>query len=78
VIDPVGGTPLRRAASKINGGYYQYLHALDVRTLRRNSMAGQHPGDDGRDGLRCERRLRYFPSEVENQRPRCCWRTIMS
>jgi len=49
VIDPVAG-PLRRGRIQDHGGYYQYLHALDVRTLARNSMAGQHPGDDGRDG----------------------------
>jgi len=33
VIDPVGGTLHVVAASKVNGGFFQYLHALDVTTL---------------------------------------------
>ena len=33
VIDPVGGTLYVVAASKVNGSFVQYLHALDVTTL---------------------------------------------
>src|SRR3984957_7779331 len=33
VIDPVAGTLYVVAVSKVNGRFYQYLHALDVTTL---------------------------------------------
>jgi hypothetical protein len=33
VIDPTGGTLYVMAKSKVNGAFYQYLHALDVSTL---------------------------------------------
>ncbi len=33
VIDPIGGTLYVVASSKVNGSFFQYLHALDVKTL---------------------------------------------
>ena len=70
VIDPVGGTLYVVAASKVNGGYYQYLHALNVRTLAEKSngpvsiqakTAGT--GYDASGGY-----VTFHP-QVENQRP---------
>ena len=34
VIDPTSGTLYVVAKSKVNGNFYQYLHALDVTTLQ--------------------------------------------
>ncbi len=70
VIDPVGGTLYVVASSKVNGGYYQYLHALDVRTLAEKlngpvSIQAKTAGT----GYDASGGYVTFHPQVENQRP---------
>jgi hypothetical protein len=69
-IDAVGGTLYVVASSKVNGVFYQYLHALDVRTLAEKlngpvSIRAQTSGT----GYDASGGLVTFNALQENQRP---------